>query len=225
MQDGIGMDQAKERLLAAALPHVPFDGWTNQTLDAAIADSGQSDTVARAIFPRGGLDLAVAYHKAGDAAMIDRLAATDLTALRFRDRIAQAVLFRLEGANRELVRRGSALFALPQHAVEGAGLIWGTADAIWRALGDTSADLNWYTKRASLSAVYGSTVLFWLGDTSEDGQATRDFLNRRIDNVMQFEKAKAALRDNPLGRVLARGSLRLLGAVRPPRDTTDLPGH
>lgn len=225
MQDEITMEQAKSRLLAAALPHVPFDGWSHATLTAAIADSGLGDAVARALFPRGGIDLAVAYHKAGDAAMLDRLAETDLTALRFRDRIGQAVLFRLQDANRELVRRGSALFALPQHAGEGAGLIWGTADAIWRALGDTSADLNWYTKRATLSAVYGSTVLIWLGDTSDDGQATRDFLDRRIDNVMQFEKAKAALRDNPLGRVLARGPLRLLNAVRPPRDTSDLPGH
>lgn len=219
------MDHARERLLAAALSHVPFDGWTEATFRAAVADSGLDTAVARAICPRGGIDLAVAYHKAGDAAMVDRLAATDLTALRFRDRIAQAVLLRLHDADRELVRRGSALFALPQHAGEGAGLIWGTADAIWRALGDTSNDLNWYTKRATLSAVYGSTVLFWLGDTSDDGQATRDFLNRRIDNVMQFEKAKAAFRENPIGRALARGPLRLLGGIRAPGDTTNLPGH
>lgn len=225
MQDEITMDQARERLLAAALPHVPFDGWTEATFRAAVADSALDGAIARALCPRGGIDLAVAYHKAGDARMMERLGETDLSALRFRDRIAQAVLFRLEGADRELVRRGSALFALPQHAGEGAGLIWGTADAIWRALGDTSNDLNWYTKRATLSAVYGSTVLFWLGDTSDDGQATKDFLNRRIDNVMQFEKAKAAMRDNPIGRVLARGPLRLFGGVRAPRDTSDLPGH
>lgn len=225
MQDTNTMDQAKERLLAVALPHVPFDGWSDTTFRAAVADSGLGDALARAICPRGALDLAVAYHKAGDAAMQDRLAATDLTALRFRDRIGQAVLFRLEGADPELVRRGSALFALPRHAGEGAGLIWGTADAIWRALGDSSTDLNWYTKRATLSAVYGATVLFWLADTSDDKLATKDFLNRRIDNVMQFEKAKAALRDNPVGRALARGPLRLLGAIRAPRDTNDLPGH
>jgi ubiquinone biosynthesis protein COQ9 len=52
------------------------------------------------------------------------------------------------------------------HAADGAKAIWGTADRIWTALGDTSDDLNWYTKRATLSAVYGSTVLYWLGDDS-----------------------------------------------------------
>jgi ubiquinone biosynthesis protein COQ9 len=225
MQDKNTMEQARERLLAAALPHVAFDGWTEACFRAAVTDSGLDAGLARALCPRGGIDLAVTYHKAGDARMVERLGEADLTALRFRDRIARAVLFRLDGADRELVRRGSALFALPQHAGEGAGLIWGTADAIWRALGDSSNDLNWYTKRATLSAVYASTVLFWLGDTSEDGQATKDFLNRRIDNVMQFEKAKAAIRGNPLGKVLARGPLRLLNALHAPRDTSDLPGH
>ena len=195
------MEQAQRRLLDAAMPHVPFDGWSDLTLKAAMRDSGVAEGLAAALFPRGGVDLAVAYHKRGDAAMVEALAATDLTSVRFRDRIARAVTLRLEAADRELVRRGSTLFALPTHSIEGAGLIWGTADAIWRALGDTSHDLNWYTKRATLSAVYGATVLFWLGDTGEGaadgsrvGAATTAFLDRRIENVMQFEKAKKRLK-------------------------------
>lgn len=225
MEDGIGMDQAKEMLLAAALPHVPFDGWSAATLAAAVTDSRLDGRLARALFPRGGVDLAVAYHKSGDARMAEALAAADLGALRFRDRIAHAVLLRLEGADKELVRRGSALFALPQHAAEGAALIWGTADAVWRALGDRSADLNWYTKRATLSAVYGATVLFWLGDTSEGHADTRAFLDRRIEGVMWFEKAKAGFRTNPIGKALLAGPLRVLDAIRAPGDTSGLPGH
>jgi ubiquinone biosynthesis protein COQ9 len=87
-----------------------------------------------------------------------------------------------------------------RHAADGARAIWGTADAIWTALGDTSDDMNWYSKRASLSAVYGATVLFWLGDDSTGHQATWDFLDRRIEGVMRFEKAKAAMAANPLGK-------------------------
>jgi ubiquinone biosynthesis protein COQ9 len=158
--------------------------------------------------------------------MLDRLAATDLSAMRFRDRIAAAVRLRLEVVNdRELVRRGSTLFSLPQNAAEGAKMIWGTADAIWTALGDTSADINWYSKRATLSAVYGATVLFWLGDDSPGHQATWDFLDRRIDDVMQIEKAKAAIRENPLGKALLAGPGKLMEKFRTPHVPDDLPGR
>lgn len=218
------MENPLETVLEAALPHVPFDGWSETTLAAAISDSGVAEAIARALFPRGGADLAAAYHRRGDARMADALALLDLAGMRFRDRVAAAVMLRLQAADRELVRRGSALFALPGHAAEGAGLIWGTADAIWSALGDNSRDLNWYTKRATLSAVYGATVLYWLGDTSEDDADTRAFLDRRIEQVMQVEKAKASLRANPLGRALMQGPLSFLDRIRAP-EAADLPGR
>ena len=146
--------------------------------------------------------------------------------LRYRDRVATAVRFRLEAVpDKELVRRGTTLFALPKHAADGARAIWGTADAIWTALGDTSRDLNWYTKRATLSAVYAATVLFWLGDDSPGHQATWEFLDRRIDDVMQIEKAKAAFRENPLGKALLAAPMKLLNRIKAPKAPDDLPGN
>ncbi len=217
-------EAAKARILQAALPHVAFDGWSAATLVAAMTDSGVAPGLAQALFPRGGIDLAVAYHRAGDAAMAEALAERDLSGLRFRDRVALAIRLRLELADKEAVRRGSTLFALPQHAAEGANLLWGTADAIWTALGDTSRDVNWYSKRASLSAVHAATVLYWLGDTSDDHTATWEFLDRRIDNILQIEKLKAGLRTNPALRALMNGPLKILDRISAPQPAIDLPG-
>lgn len=212
-------------LLAAALPHVPFDGWGEATFRAAAEETGTGLALARVICPRGALDLACDYHRQGDGQMAGQLAAEDLSALRFRDRVAHAIRLRLSLAEREAVRRGAALFALPQNAAVGAGLVWGTADAIWRALGDTSADLNWYTRRATLAAVWSAVVLYWLGDESDGQAATWDFLDRRIEDVMRIEKARADFRASPLARALA-GPLALLAAVRAPAPLPDdLPGR
>jgi ubiquinone biosynthesis protein COQ9 len=220
-------DDRKTLLLDAALMHVPFDGWSPQTFRAAVADTGIDAGLALAICPRGALDLAVAFHKRGDAQMVARYRAEDLATLRYSERIARLVRFRLEVIeDKEAVRRGATLFALPQHAAEGAQLIWGTCDLIWRTLGDTSDDINWYTKRATLSGVYSSTLLYWLGDDSPGQQATWDFLDRRIANVMQIEKIKAQARANPvLGRVLAGPDwlMRRVKAPARPADP-DLPG-
>lgn len=224
------MTDAKTKILEASLPHVAFDGWTEETFKAAVDDTGVDPVLAKSLFPRGAVDLAVEFHKQGDQAMIERLQSENLLSMRFRDRIAAGVRFRLEAvaAEKEAVRRGTTLFALPHHAPEGAKLIWGTADAIWTTLGDSSQDYNWYTKRATLSAVYGSTVLFWLGDDSEEHTDTWAFLDRRIDNVMNFEKIKAQVNANPVTSKLMAGPNWLLSQLRAPQRGTvpsDLPGR
>ncbi len=217
-------ESIETRLLDAALMHVAFDGWSETTFRAAVDDAGVDPVVARGLFPRGAVDLAVAYHKAGDAEMLRRIEAADLSEMRFRDRVAFAVRARIEDADREAVRRGTTLFALPIYAPDGAKLIWGTADAIWTALGDTSEDYNWYSKRATLSAVYSSTVLFWLGDDSLGAEATWEFLDRRIEDVMRFEKVKAGVQDHPvLGKLMA-GPMALLSGLKAPGLRSDLPG-
>ena len=83
---------------------------------------------------------------------------------------------------------------MPQNLpLRGPRIGWRSADHMWRLAGDTATDFNHYTKRATLGAVYGSTLLVWLDDQSEGWADTAAFLDRRIDDVMQFEKWKAAV--------------------------------
>ena len=219
-------EDSKEQLLNAILGHVPFDGWSETSFRAAIVDCGLDAGLAHAICPRGAVDLAIASHARGDKAMLERIRTEDLSGLKFRDKIAAAVRFRLQAVeNKEAVRRGVTLFALPIHAADGARAIWGTCDLIWEALGDTSEDLNWYTKRATLSGVFSSTLLFWLGDDTADYQATWEFLDRRIEGVMQFEKLKAQVNGSPLLKPFLAVPNWLLSHVKAPaKMSSNLPG-
>ena len=222
------MNEKQAELLDAALNHVVFDGWSDATIKAACADLGWDIAEAKRLYPRGAVDLAAAYHKAGDAAMIEALTASDLASLRYSERVALGVKMRLEiTTDKDIVRNGMTLFASPPHMAEGSKLLWGTADAIWTALGDTSDDLNWYSKRTVLSAVYSSVLLFWLGDESENHGDSWAFLDRRIENVMQFEKAKAAVKGNSFAKAILDGPLRFLDRIKAPSDDgpNDLPGQ
>ena len=221
-------DPTTARLLEAILPHVAFDGWSQAAFEAALGDAGLTSDEAKAACPRGAADLAVAFHLAGDDMMRIALQAADLGKMRYSERVAFAIRTRLNVVDdKEAVRRGTALFSLPHLAAEGARLIWGTADAIWTALGDTSDDVNWYTKRATLSGVYGASVLYWLGDDSLDGQATDDFIDRRIADVMQFETLKAQVKANPVAKRILAPLDQLLSRVRKPSGAApaDLPGR
>ncbi|MCH2078530.1 MAG: COQ9 family protein [Rhodobacteraceae bacterium] len=218
------MSDPKTQLLEAAIDHVVFDGWSKTTFKAAIEDSGVDPAIARGVCPRGAVDLAVAFHKAGDEAMIAAIEGLDMSELRYSEKVARLVRLRFEVIpDKEAVRRAATLFSLPQYGAEGSKLIWGTADEIWNALGDTSDDLNWYSKRAILSGVYYSTLLYWLGDDSLDGQATWDFLDRRIDDVMLIEKVKGKVNSNPLLKPLMAGPNMLASMIKAPK-SADLPG-
>lgn len=217
------IDDTRRTLLKAALEHVCFDGWSKMTLDAAIAATNIDQSLADQAFPRGAIDLALAYHRAGDLDMLAAIKSADFSNMRFRDKITYSIKCRLEGEDKELVRRAMSLFALPQNVGEGANALWNTCDAIWLVLGDQSEDINWYTKRASLSGVYVSTVLFWLGDSSNKNSKTWGFLDRRIENVMQFEKFKSKVKDNPL----TKGFGNLFAKIKKPNQNIrdDLPGY
>jgi len=203
----------RRRILAAALRHVVFDGWGGATLRRAVDDCGYPPDMAARAFPGGTAEL-IAFHSAeADRNLLDILATRDLANLRIRDRIALAVRLRLEQSSgeREALRRALAFQMLPSEGAGAVRSLFRTVDAIWRACGDTATDFNFYSKRALLAGVYGSTVLFWLNDKSEDFAETWSFLDRRIDGVMSIQKARGRL--SKLGRRLP-DPWRLLGRLR-----------
>jgi ubiquinone biosynthesis protein COQ9 len=184
----------RDRLLDAALTHVPFDGWTAAVLNAAARDIGVAHALALNAFPGGPAEMIEFWNRRSDQRMLAALEARDLSTLRFRDRVALAVRLRLEAAGiREAVRRGLSFLSLPQNAGLGARCLYRTVDAIWHGLGDRSTDFSFYTKRGLLAAVYGATVLYWLDDRSEGSANTWAFLDRRIGDVMKITEARQGL--------------------------------
>lgn len=187
------VQSARRRILAAALPNVAFDGWTDALLRHAVQDAGLEPTMAARAFPGGVVDLAAFFVADADRRMVAALRKADLPALPVRQRIATAVRIRLEqnDAHREAIRRALGLFALPRHAGLGLKTLYRTVDAIWRAAGDRSTDYNFYTKRALLAGVYSATLVYWLNDNSEGHEETWAFLDRRIADVMRIERVKS----------------------------------
>jgi len=191
-------DQAlRQAVLMAALPHAAFDGFSDSLLQKAGKEADVSPSDLARLFEDGPLSLVEYFSTYADAEMEKRLAATDLKAMKIRERIATAVKTRLAvlKPHKEAARRAAALLSLPMHAALGAKLMYRTVDAMWRAAGDTSTDFNFYTKRGILAGVYASTAMRWFNDTSEDEKPTEEFLTARIENVMQFEKFKAKAKE------------------------------
>jgi ubiquinone biosynthesis protein COQ9 len=166
--------------------------------------------------PKGQAELIDLYIQEVDRALAAYFTPERLSGMKIREKIRSLVWRRLEimGPAREAVRRALAILSMPQNLPLALRISWRSADLMWRIAGDTSTDFNHYTKRITLGAVYGSTLLVWLDDRSEGWLDTAAFLDRRIDDVMKFEKLKAEWRSSA-----ERPSLtRFLGRLRyPPR--------
>jgi ubiquinone biosynthesis protein COQ9 len=194
-----GRDETSLRfaVVDAALPHIPFDGFTDKVLQGAALEAGLEKRDIPRLFPNGPLSLVEAYSEQADHALAEKLAKMAMGKMKIRERIAAAVKTRLAilRPHKEAARRAAAFLTLPPNAPRAAALLYRTVDLMWRAAGDTSTDFNFYTKRAILAGVYSTTLMRWFTDDSEDESATEEFLAHRINDVMRFEKLKARVRE------------------------------
>ena len=217
MDDPSPLEKLRRRLALALGENAVFDGWTVAAVDSAAAQLGIDPVQARLAMPKGQAGMIHLYIQEVDRALDAWFTPERLAGLKIRDKIRALVWRRLEimAPAREAVRRALAILAMPQNVPLGLRIGWHTADVMWRIAGDTSTDFNHYTKRMTLGAVYGSTLLVWLDDQSEGMIDTTTFLERRIDDVMSFEKWKAEWRGSSDRRLSVS---RFLGRLRyPPR--------
>ena len=211
------LEQLRRRLALAVGENAVFDGWTGKAVDSAAGQLGIDPVHARLAMPKGQSAMIDLYIQEVDRGLEAYFTPERLSGLKIREKIRVLVWRRLEimGPAREAVRRGLAILAMPQNIPLALRISWRTADLMWRIAGDTSTDFNHYTKRMTLGAVYASTLLAWLDDQSEGWMETAAFLDRRIDDVMKFEKWKASWRGSSEQRLSLS---RFLGRLRyPPR--------
>jgi ubiquinone biosynthesis protein COQ9 len=170
-----------------------FDGWSDAALVSASGAAGVDPAVARLAFAGGAIDMIEAWVASVDARMEAGFDRAVLAQMPIRERIRALVWFRIEAVMglEEALRRALAVQAMPQNLIRTAKLGWSSADKMWRLAGDTATDYNHYTKRAILAGVYAATLTVFIDDDSEGKVETRAFLDRRIEDVMKFEKAKA----------------------------------
>ena len=207
--------ERRDSLADAVAAEAVFDGWTRAALQAAGSALGLPEGEADRLFPGGPIAVLAFVSERADLRTVADMETAGVAAMKIRDRIRTAVRLRLErhAGQREAVRRGLSLLAMPFNAGTGMRLLYRTVDALWYAAGDASTDLNFYTKRATLAGVYSSTVLYWLNDRSEGSEATWGFLDRRIDDVMKFETLKARIGSFATGTARP-GSIRPAAARR-----------
>lgn len=184
-------------LVSALMTHVPFDGWQMATIQMAADECDLSDADLDRLLPDGVKSAVRAYVDRADAEMVAAFAALTPAPEKVHLKIRALILTRLQQAqpHKETVRKTMAYLAHPQQAALASELLYRSVDAMWRAAGDSTTDFSFYSKRATLSAVYSATLLAFLADETADLSETEAFLDRRLKDVAQIPKVTAPVAD------------------------------
>jgi len=215
MADPTPLEALRHALALSVGENAVFDGWSDAAVVSAAAMLEIDSSQARLAFPKDAPHMIEAWIEGIDRAMVAQFPPEVIGAMKVRDRIRALILYRLETAApaRGALRKALSILALPQNVPLALRTGWRSADLMWRLAGDEATDFNHYTKRLTLSAVYSATLLAWLDDDSDGFADTAAFLDRRLADVMKFEKWKGQWR----GNAIRRPSLsRFLGRLRYP---------
>ena len=196
-------DRIRNDLIKAMLTHVPFDGWTWKAMEQGAIDIGFEKKktsslrikIFKDLFKNGPIDFIDIFSKIIDLEVKKNYDTIELKPERVPEKIKKLIMIRLNLCQKykEVVRASISLTAIPVNAKISLNILYRTCNSMWRIVGDKSTDFSFYTKRISLAAVYTSTLLFWLNDTSSNNVETEFFLDRRLKDVSKISNLKKPL--------------------------------
>lgn len=185
-------EQIKAELLNVALEEVFTHGWTKCAVSAAAEKLGHPSVVA-GLIKGGGAELVIHHMKSSnrelDSWMSDEVSRVSQSGEKVKvgKFVREAIIRRLNMNSKYILAdrwtEAIALTANPIHCKDTLQALQELCDDIWYRAGDTSADMNWYTKRISLFAIYTATEVFMVQDKSPEFRETWLFLDRRLADL------------------------------------------
>jgi ubiquinone biosynthesis protein COQ9 len=190
------INQEKSLILTKFLKEAAFEGWNKKNLLKSTQACGFSPNYALVLFPGGIAELTENFSNILNEKMTEEfLSQEQNNHLPVGQKIAKLIelKFKLYAPHHQAIQSLLQYNMLPQNFLSAQKLLWQTCDQIWYLAGDRSTDHNYYTKRSILAGIYSSSLLYWLSDESKDYLDTKDFIKRKIANVLQFGKWKRSI--------------------------------
>nr|XP_019933956.1 PREDICTED: ubiquinone biosynthesis protein COQ9, mitochondrial isoform X1 [Paralichthys olivaceus] len=209
-------EQLQARILTAALEFVPQHGWSMEAIASGAETLGLS-SASTGMFHNGSGDLVLHFIAQCNSQLTEILAEQHKqvqlgqaepkkTADFLRDAVETRL--RMHIPYIETWPQAMSILLLPHNIPDSLKHLSTLVDDIWYYAGDRSTDMNWYTKRAALTGIYNTTELVMVQDSSADFEDTWNFLDNRIQDVVNM--ASTAKQVQSTGEAVVQG---LMGAA------------
>ena len=187
-------ERERKTILNRALIDIENSGFNEKMLLNAAKNCKISEGKLGRLFPEGIFELKQYYFSEIDEQMLQKIKTQNYENIRVRDKIFNGVLIRLKLFKKNKTSIKYIFVSESSNPIKSLKHLWKTSDLIWKSAGDSSTDYNHYTKRLLLSWVYITTLICWFNDKSRNINDTKLFLNRRIDEVLEFGKQSGKIK-------------------------------
>ncbi|MCT4635893.1 MAG: COQ9 family protein [Rickettsiales bacterium] len=190
------IDQEKMLILTDFLKNAPFDRWSYSNLKKSAEDCGFSEGYTELLFPKGIKSLTEYFHQLMNKQMEEEYLKGPIPS-KISDKIAWLIELKLKAYSSYRLAIPSLMQynLIPINICQSQKFIWQSCSRMWYLAGDNSTDYNHYTKRAILEYVYSTSLMFWLSDESPNYIDTKEFIAKKIKQVLGIGKWKeSALR-------------------------------
>ena len=187
-------ERERKTILNRALIDIENSGFNKKMLLNAAKNCKISEGKLGRLFPEGIFELKQYYFSEIDEQMLQKIKTQNYENIRVRDKIFNGVLIRLDLFKKNKTSIKYIFVSESSNPIKSLKHLWRTSDLIWKSAGDSSTDYNHYTKRLLLSWVYITTLICWFNDKSRNINDTKLFLNRRIDEVLEFGKQSGKIK-------------------------------
>tara|TARA_A100001011_G_C14137519_1_gene768262 strand:+ start:145 stop:780 length:636 start_codon:yes stop_codon:yes gene_type:complete len=187
----------KQKFLYYVLDDINLNGWSKNFFDSYSREGIFTNNEIRVFFPNGRADFLRYWFDISEKLMLEDLSKVEIQELKVREKIKKIIRVRLERwkSYKVAIKRTLPILIMPSSDTLLSCSLMKTSDSIWKSAGDRSVDFNFYTKRGLLLGVYSTTLIFWLDDNSKDDQKTWEFLDRRVEEVLQIPKVKTRINE------------------------------
>ena len=113
--------------------------------------------------------------------------------------IGKLVLYRIKSISPEMHKFLKDYYLSLKHLNEAPKAVWHTADTIWKAAGDKSTDMNYYSKRFLLSSIYTMSIRHYEKSPQDIDEYVQESLDKLVKRMQKFKLPK--IEDIPILRL------------------------
>ena len=165
---------------------LPYYRWDMQLIHEVEAECGFESNYHYVIFGDDIADIVDFYEKWQDDLMLKFLK-DEQQITKVRDKIAKAVKIRIAKCSSIIHHKKNRDYFLQfQTAAQMPKIVWRSSDVIWRYAGDKSIDFNYYSKRAILSSLYISSIMYYIANCSDNNEKFEQFVDQAIAKILNI---------------------------------------